>query len=375
MIIIEDAQFSVKTFVECLIERLRKDGRAIPEDGLKITGNQFTMVIHSPISTLLVQGILEKYKGVNRLILYVCPDLEAVKAVSKLINLGTKALELSGAIVTGPTGILFLAGKFGIEKIMERMKKERELRRFRQITNEVCKIDLMLQERLIEPYVIGVSKTTEKAWIRWEYTYRALLDIYELRMQKYLSLFFKTPVKLFRDKMFLDGTVDLFGILRDDGIINGLIFLVTNRTPSSRPYRANEITRIARQVLQYESPSIAKDSPVVCIFVSATKPAYDPKVWQLLTQNPYVLGIENSFPMIILLPPERGIWHNIMPPAQPNLVKEILRVSLRVLGIQKNTETTDSLTHISSEDYLIAYRKQNGLWTKILTPSQMNNLL
>jgi hypothetical protein len=375
MIVIEDAQFTVKTFVECLIERLRKDGRAVPEDGLEVTENQFTMVVRSPISILLVQGILEKHKGVNRLVIYMCPDLEAVKAVSQLINLGTKALELSGAIVSGPTGMLILAGKFGVAKIMERRKKERELRRFQQVTTEVCEIDLMLEERLIEPVTMGLPKTTEKTWIRWEHTYRALLDIYELRMRKNLSRFFKKPVQLFRDKTFRDGTVDLFGIHRDGDCIKGLIFLVTNRTPSSRPFRATEITRISRQALQYESPILVKDPVVVCIFVSATTPAYEPKVWQLLAQNPYVPGSENSFPLLILLPPERGVWHNIMPPNQPNLAEEILRVPLQALGLLKNNERAVSLPYISSKEYLIKHQELTRFWTRILTPRQVNSLI
>ena len=375
-IIIDNARFTLEAFIECLIERLRKDGRAIPDDGLKIEGNQFIIVVRSPISTLLVNGLLETQRGVRRLRLYISPDLETVKAVSKLISLGTKALELSGAIVSGPTGMIVLAGKFGVEKIMERRKKDREIRRFRQLVSEICETDLMLEEHLIEPFELGLPAATEKSWVHWETTYRALLDMYELRMERELPSFFGVPVKLFRDRAFKDGTVDIFATLQEKDILNGIVFLVTNRKPSFRPFRADEIMRIARQAMRFESTKEIKDNIVVCIFVSATKPAYDPQAWRFLLEAPYVPGnTEIAFPLIILLPPERGIWHNVIAPPRDNSIGTALKGVLQTLGILKkeDAENTELLTH--SMDYQIIYQKFIGLWTRILKPSQMIQLL
>lgn len=374
MIVIE-AEVTVETFVECLIERLRKDGRAIPDDGLEIRENEFTLVVRSAISTLLVQGVLETHTGKRRLVLYVCPDLETVKAVSKVISLGTKALELSGAIAGGPAGMLVLAGKFGVEKLMERRTKERELRRFQQLVDEVCEIDLQLEEHLIEPVALGLPQTTEKAWMRWEYTYRAVLDIIELRMQTELPEFFKMPVKLFRDRPFKDGTVDLFGILREEDTPKGFLFLVTNRKPSATPFRANEITRIVRQAMHYRTSSEAPNGIVICIFVSATTPAYDAKIWQVLAQNPYIPGVDNPFPLTILLPPNRDRWHNVLPPPRPNVLEKLLTRPLQMLGLLKTEEIEGLPPQISVEVYMHTYQELIGLWTRILTPQQVQQVL
>jgi len=374
-VVIDNVNFTLESFIDCLIERLRMDGRAIPDEGLKIEENQFMMIVRSPISTLLVNGILETHRGVYRLKLYISPDLETVKAVSKLINIGTKALELSGIIAAGPTGMLILAGKLGVEKIMERRKKEREIRRIRQIVSEICETDLMLEEHLIEPYELGLPVVTEKSWVHWETIYRALLDTYELRMEKELPRFFGVPVKLFRDRHFMDGTVDIFATLLEKDALKGIVFLITNRKPSMRSFRADEIMRIARQAMHYEPARDTKDSLVICIFVSATKPAYDPQAWKFLLEAPYVPRVESPFPLIIMLPPERGIWNNVMVPSRDNSLGAALKELLRTLGILKKEEEEKRDLLARSANYLARSQELIGLLTRILKPSQITSLL
>lgn len=374
-VVIDNVNFTLESFIDCLIERLRMDGRAIPDKGLKIEENQFMMIVRSPISTLLVNGILETHRGVYRLRLYISPDLETVKAVSKLINIGTKALELSGIIAAGPTGMLVLAGKLGVEKIMERRKKEREIRRIRQIVSEICETDLMLEEHLIEPYELGLPVVTEKSWVHWETIYRALLDTYELRMEKELPRFFGVPVKLFRDRPFTDGTVDIFATLLEKDALKGIVFLITNRKPSMRSFRADEIMRIARQAMHYEPARDTKDSLVICIFVSATKPAYDPQAWKFLLEAPYVPRVESPFPLIIMLPPERGIWNNVMVPSRDNSLGAALKEMLRTLGILKKEEEEKRDLLARSAIYLARSQELIGLLTRILKPSQITSLL
>lgn len=374
-VIIDNVNFTLESFIDCLIERLRMDGRAIPDEGLNVEVNQFMMVVRSSISTLLVNGILETHRGVNRLRLYISPDLETVKAVSHLINIGTKALELSGAIAAGPPGMLILAGKFGVEKIMERRKKEREIRRFRQIVSEICETDLMLKEHLIEPYELGLPVVTDKSWVHWESTYRALLDTYELRMEKELPKFFRVPVKLYRDRHFTDGTVDIFATLQEKDILKGIVFLITNRKPSRRSFRADEIMRIARQAIHYESGSDTKDCRVICIFISATKPAYDQKAWKFLLEAPYVPRVESPFPLIIMLPPERGIWHNVLVPSNDNSFGAVLKEMLRTIGILKKEDEVNRDLMKRSANCQNTSQELIGLLTRILKPHQIHSLL
>ncbi|MFQ5818821.1 MAG: hypothetical protein ACE5I5_02435 [Candidatus Heimdallarchaeota archaeon] len=372
---IDNVNFTLEAFIDCLIERLRMDGRAIPDEGLKVEGNQFMMVIRSPISTLLVNGILETHRGVHRLRLYISPDLETVKAVSKLINIGTKALELSGVIAAGSAGMLILAGKLGVEKIMERRKKEREIRRIRQIVSAICETDLMLEEHLIEPYELGLPVVTEKSWVHWETTYRALVDTYELRMEKELPRFFGVPVKLFRDRPFKDGTVDIFASLHEKDVLKGIVFLVTNRKPSMRSFRADEIMRIVRQAMHYESVRDTKDSLVICIFISASKPAYDPQAWKFLLEAPFVPRVESPFPLIIMLPPERGIWHNVMVPSRDKTFGSALKEMLQSLRILKKDDAVNKDLLAHSADYQATSQEIIGFLTRILKPSQIPSLL
>ncbi len=374
-IVIEDVPFKLDAFVECLIERLRKDGRTIPDGSLSTDENQFVLVIRSSISTLLVNGILETQKGVRRLTLYICPDLETVKAVSKLLSLSTKALELSGALVTGPTGILVLAGKFGLDKLMERRKKERELRRFRQMVTEICETDLQLETHLIEPFEMGLPRTTEKSWINLEYTYRVLLDTVELRMRHELSRFFKIPVKIFRDRSFKDGMMDIFSILGDNTSQRGIISLVTNRKPSSRPFRADEITHISKQAMNYVTVNNIDDPIVICIFCSATNPPFEPKVWKVLSQTPFMPGIDNPYPLLFLLPPNHRRWNNVVPPSRTNRIENIFKSSLQLLGILKPEINDQSLYSTSSEIYLKNYQTLIGFWARILSPFYVKQLL
>ncbi len=372
---IDNVNFTLESFIDCLIERLRMDGRAIPDEGLKIEENQFMMIVRSPISTLLVNGILETHRGVHRLRLYISPDLETVKAVSKLINIGTKALELSGIIAAGPTGMLFLAGKLGVEKIMERRKKEREIRRIRQIVSEICETDLMLEEHLIEPYELGLPMVTEKSWVHWETTYRALLDTYELRMEKELPKYFGVPMKLFRNRHFKDGTVDIFATLQEKDTLKGIIFLVTNRKPSMRSFRAAEIMRIVRQAMHYEPVIDTKDSLVICLFISATKPAYDPQAWKFLLEALFVPKEESPFPLIIMLPPERGIWHNVMIPSRDKSFSSALKEKLQSFGILKKVDAVNRDLLAYSANYQATSQELIGLLKKILKPSQIPSLL
>ncbi len=209
------------------------------------------------------------------------------------------------------------------------------------------------------------------AWVSLPYLYSCV----ELRMRHELSRFYNLPVKVFRDRSFRDGMVDIFSILGDNTSQHGIISLVTNRKPSSRPFRADEITHISKQAMNYVTVNNINDPIVICIFASATNPPFEPKVWNVLSQTPFMPGIDNPYPLLILLPPNHRRWNNVVPPSGTNRIENIFKSSLQLLGILKPEINDPSLYSTSSETYLKNYQTLISFWTRILSPFHVKQLL
>jgi len=76
-----------------------------------------------------------------------------------------------------------------------------------------------------------------------------------------------------------------------------------------------------------------------------------------------------------MLPPERGIWNNVMVPSRDNSLGAALKELLRTLGILKKEEEEKRDLLARSANYLARSQELIGLLTRILKPSQITSLL
>lgn len=317
-ITVDFPNFRLSDLAEVLKEKIRKVGWSIIEDAEDIQKNRFTLAATKYGDVAVISAIHEVGEGFNRIKIFIMVDLKAIKATLTAIDVGTKVLTALGILATGTLGLAVASGKFAFSKILN-YKKKKELENFwKKTIQEVLEKDLEYKGLIIEDFEIGMPQISYEDRMYWTQTYKMYIDLLEIKLRrKLMSMVMWEETKknkekltekamVWRDKLFRDGVVDIFGYSILKNAIQ-TVFVFTNRKNNAMPFTANEIVSMIRGADAYTNYKFGNERKILqttCIFVSATNPPFTNDVYDFLVKNYYVLGdLDSKMPLVFIIPP------------------------------------------------------------------------
>ena len=370
---IDHPNFKLSDFVNALKDRARDEDWSFIKDAEDISLNKFTIASTRYGDIVVITGVHEIDVDINRLKIYIMPDLKAIKATMTALDVSTKVLTALGVIASGGIGFAVAAGKFAFTKIMDFQKKRRLEGYWKELLQKVINKDLEYKGLIIEDFVIGLPSIPDDDRILWHFTYKHYLDLLEMKLRRKLRNQFILDSRLSdtkekkklkhdkekaeevivrRDKTFRDGIVDIYAA----GLFNNItqvIFVVTNRKSDATPFTSSEITSILNGADAFAHHKFAyRNKPIqtICIFVSATEPPFENDLVYFFEDNYYVLGnTTNKVPLVFVVPP---------------VEKKIKSPAAGVFGLLSK-----------SIDFVKGLQKEKQIWHNVYTPKGINALL
>ena len=421
-ITIENPNFKLKDFIKVLRKRIHKEDWAIVPDAEDIDDRKFTIAIMKAGDIVIISGVHEISPDFNRIKIFILVDLKGIKVATTVIDVSTKVLTAVGVLATGSMGIALAAGKFAFSKLLNYQKKKRLEGTWKKIIENVIEDDLEYEGKVIEDFYLGLPPVDDEDRVLWNDTYKTYLDIVEVKIRRKLHSSFQlgyNEFRVFRDKLFRDGTVDIMGyalkVEKKKKIKEALVvFVMTNRKMDMQPFTVSEVAQMVNRMDAFAQEKFGKDGGVVrtfCVFVSATEPAYDYKMDDFLIHNYHVFGAQdNKIPLIFVIPPvktsarkpepetqekgifgkvlsigkeilsstaakitEKELWHNIYIPESSGMLASILNmvpfshiVSMPIAG--KDEILKHKLKKMSPKEYRQLIDQFLFEWSEILIP-------
>ncbi|MGQ4832868.1 MAG: hypothetical protein ACP6IS_03080 [Candidatus Asgardarchaeia archaeon] len=420
--------FRLIDFMNVLKEKIRKIDWGLIEDAEEIQEKKFTIAATKHGDVVVISAFHEVGEGFNRIKVFIMVDLKAIKATLTAIDVGTKVLTALGILATGTLGLAVATGKFAFSKILN-YKKKKELEGFwKNVVQEVLEKDLEYKGLIIEDFEIGLPEVSYEDRMYWTQTYKTYIDLLEIKLRrKLVSMVMWEDTKkekgdlseramVWRDKLFRDGVVDIFGFAMLKDAIQ-TVFVFTNRKSTATPLSVNEIismTRGADRYTNYKFGGKRKVLQTICIFVSATDPPFTADVYDFLTKNYYVLGdLDSKMPLIFIVPPlekvepetqvggtigsiisgfikkgmeivkgvgKENVWNNIyVPPAVSTWMSQFSKIPfsnfLKIPFLEDNVLKYNYDGPITPEKYMEIVDRFLHEWREILTPEYAKNYL
>ena len=371
---IDYPNFKLSDFINALKDRARDEDWSFIKDAEDISLNKFTIAATRHGDIVVITGVHEIDVDINRLKIYIMPDLKAIKATMTALDVSTKVLTAIGVLASGGIGFAVAAGKFAFTKIMDFSKKKRLEGYWKELLQKVINEDLEYKGLIIEDFIIGFPHIADEDRILWHFTYKHYLDLLEMKLRRKLRNQFILDSKLSspeekkkktksnkeeivdvivqRDKTFRDGIVDIYvaGLFNN---ITQVIFVITNRKPNATPFTSSEITSILNGADAFAHHKFAyRNKPIqtICIFISATDPPFENDLVYFFDDNYYVLGNTiNKVPLVFIVPP---------------IERKTKAPAAGFLGIISK-----------SIDFVKGIRAENRIWHNVYTPKGINALL
>ena len=355
--------FKLSDFINAMKDRARDDGWSFIKEAEDVSLNKFTLAATRYGDIVVITGVHEIDVDVNRLKIYIMPDLKAIKATMTALDVSTKVLTALGVIASGGIGVAVAAGKFAFTKIMDFSKKRRLEGYWKELLQKVINEDLEYRGLLIEDFVIGLPHIADDDRILWHFTYKHYLDLLEMKIRRKLRNQFILDSRLSkqktmkrkskseeeevfdvfvqRDKAFKDVIIDIYAA----GLFNNItqvIFVVTNRKPDATPFTSSEITSILNGVDAFAHHKFAyRNLPIqtICVFVSATDPPFESDLISFVEDNYYLLGNStNKVPLMFTVPP-------IERPQPQTTTQGFLGVITKSINFVKGIQSENKIWH------------------------------
>jgi len=193
---IDYPNFKLSDFIKALKDRARDEDWSFIKDAEDVSLNKFTIAATRHGDIVVITGVHEIDVDVNRLKIYIMPDLKAIKATMTALDVSTKVLTAIGVLASGGIGFAVAAGKFAFTKIMDFSKKKRLEGYWKELLQKVINEDLEYKGLIIEDFVIGFPHIADEDRILWHFTYKHYLDLLEMKLRRKLRNQFILDSKL-----------------------------------------------------------------------------------------------------------------------------------------------------------------------------------